>query len=56
MQARMWGKLPSEMAGISDPVVAFAVDDALFYRVLVEEKRSGAGSAVAVATDADYAD
>ena len=35
LQARMWGQRPSALVGLSDePVVAFALDEALFYRVM----------------------
>ncbi len=55
----MWGQRPSEMAGIADPVVAFAVDDALFHRVLLampkpDQQEPPPGQRFA--NESDYAD
>ncbi len=59
MQAKTWGGRPSDMAGISDPVVAYAFDDALFHRVLAAMPREGQAApppGQRFANDADYAD
>lgn len=39
MQARMWHARPSSLVTISDPVLAYVVDDALMHRLL-EAQRS----------------